>query len=66
MNCLVSGVDFLIEIAKVRQSFHRQAVFVFFAIELQFHQMPGKSFTGAPRLGTVRKCAIYDQRVING
>ena len=50
---LVSGVNFPMEIAKVRQSVHRQAVFVFFALDIHFHQMPRKSFTGAFRLGTV-------------
>jgi hypothetical protein len=33
---LVSGVSFTIEIAKVRQSVHRQAVFVFFALDVDF------------------------------
>jgi hypothetical protein len=36
---LVSGVDFQIEIAKVRQSAHRQAVLVFFVLDVHFHQM---------------------------
>jgi hypothetical protein len=63
---LISGINFLIKVAKVRQSLHRQAVFVFFALNVQFHQMFGKAFTGALRLGTVCKSAIYDQRAING
>jgi hypothetical protein len=63
---LVSGVDFLIKIAKVRQPLHRQAVFVFFASDVDFHQMLGKPFTSTLCLGTVCKSAIYDQRAING
>jgi hypothetical protein len=50
---LVSGVDFLIELAKVRQSVHRQSVFVFFALSAYFNQMLGKPFAGALRLGTI-------------
>jgi hypothetical protein len=64
--CLISGVDLLIEIAKVRQSFHRQAVFVFFALQVHFHQMLGQAVSGASRLGTVCKSAVYGQRAING
>jgi hypothetical protein len=63
---LASRVDFQIEIAKVRQSFHRQAVFVLFARDVLFHQMLGKPFSGSLRLGTVRKSAVYAQRAING
>jgi len=63
---LPSRVDFPIEIAKVRQSFHRQAVFVFFARDELFHQMLGKALTGSLRLGTVCKSAVYAQRAING
>ena len=63
---LVSGVDFPIEIAKVRQSVHRQAVFVFFALDVHFHQMPGKPFTGPLRLGTVCKSAVYAESAVNG
>jgi hypothetical protein len=63
---LASRVDFPIEIAKVRQSFHRQAVFVFFARDVLFHQMLGKALTGSLRLGTVCKSAVYGQRAING
>jgi hypothetical protein len=50
---LVSGVEFLIELAKVRQSVHRQSVFVFFAFSVYFHQMLGKLFAGAFSLGTI-------------
>jgi hypothetical protein len=50
---LVSGVDLLIELAKERQPVHRQSVFVFIALGGYFHQMPGKPFAGAFRLGTV-------------
>jgi hypothetical protein len=41
---LVSGIDFPIQSAKVRQPFHGQAMFVLFAIDKQFHQMLGKPF----------------------
>ena len=44
---------------------HRQAVLVFFAIDVQFHQMPRKLFTSSLRLGTVCKCAVQAQRAIN-
>jgi hypothetical protein len=50
---LVSGGDFLIDPAKVRQSVHRQPVFVFFALDVHFHQMLEKPLTDAFRLGTV-------------
>ena len=63
---LVSGVDFLIKVVKVSQPFHRQAVFVFFAIDVHFHQMHGKPLTGTLGLGTVCKSAVYAQRAING
>jgi len=63
---LVSGIDFLIKVVKVRQPFHRQAMFVFFALDVHFHQMLGKAFTGTLGLGTVCKSAIDDQRAING
>jgi hypothetical protein len=62
----VSRVDFPIEIAQVGQSVHRQAVFVRFALDVHFHQMPGQPFTGTPGLGTVCKCAVYAQRAIDG
>jgi hypothetical protein len=65
-TALVSGVDFLIKVAKVRQALHRQAVFVFFALDVHFQHMLGKPFTGALGLGTVCKSAIYDQCAING
>jgi hypothetical protein len=45
---LVSGVDFLIEVVKVRRRLHCQAVFVIFTRDVKFHQMLGKSFTGTP------------------
>jgi hypothetical protein len=63
---LTAGVDFPIEIAKVRQPFHRQAVFVLFALNVLFHQILGKPFAGSLRLGTVCKSAVYAQRAING
>jgi hypothetical protein len=63
---LNAGVDFPIEIAKVRKAFHRQAVFVLFALNVLFHQMLGKPFAGSLRLGTVCKSTVYDQRAING
>ena len=45
---------------------HHQAMLVFFAPDVQFHQMPGKPFTGPLGLGTVRKSTIQAQRAING
>jgi hypothetical protein len=63
---LVSGINFRIQIVKVRQALHRQAVFVSFAVEVDFHQMLGKPFTSTLGLGTVCKSAIYGQRAING
>jgi len=65
-TALISGIDFLIKVVKVRQPLHRQAVFVFFALNVHFFQMLGKPFTGTLGLGTVCKSAIYDQRAING
>ena len=65
-DALVSGIDFPIQIVKVSQPLHRQAVFVFFALDVHFHQMLGKPFTGTLGLGTVCKSAIYDQCAING
>jgi hypothetical protein len=62
----VSRVDFPIEIAQIRQSVHRQAVFVRFALDDHFHQMPGQPFAGAFGLGTVCECAVYAQRAIDG
>jgi hypothetical protein len=62
---LVSGVDVPIEVVKVGQPLHRQAVIVFLALDVHFHQMLGKPFTGTLGLGTVCKSAIYDQRAIN-
>jgi hypothetical protein len=63
---LVSGVVFPIEILQVRQSLHGQAVLVFFTFVVPLHQMPGKPFARALRLGTVCKSAIDSQRAING
>jgi len=63
---LVSGIDFPIQIVKVRQPLHRQAVVVSFAVDVHFHQMLGKPFAGTLGFGTVCKSAIYDQRAING
>jgi hypothetical protein len=63
---LVSGVDFAVEILQVRQSLHGQAVLVFFTFDVPLHQMPGKPFARALRLGTVRKSAIDSERAING
>jgi CspA family cold shock protein len=40
-------------------------VFVFFAVEEHFHQLLGKPFTGAPRLGAVCKRAVDAERAIN-
>jgi hypothetical protein len=63
---LVSGVDFLIKVVKVSQPFHRQAVFVFFAIDVHFHQMHGKPLTHPwPRNGLQERriCSARDQRV---
>ena len=65
-TALVSGVDFLIKVAKVRQPLRRQAVLVLFALDIHFRQMLGKPFTGALGLGAVCKSAIYDQRAIDG
>jgi hypothetical protein len=62
----ISRVDFPIEIAQIRQSVHRQAVLVGFALDDHFHQMPGEPLTGAPGLGTVCKRAVYAQRAIDG
>jgi hypothetical protein len=63
---LVSGIDFPIQVVKVREPLHRQAVLVFFALDVHFHQMLEQPFTGTPGLGTVCKGTIYDQRAING
>jgi hypothetical protein len=57
--CSVSGIDCPVQVAKVRYSVHRQAVLVFFALDVQFHQMLGEPFTGAPRLETVGEGAVY-------
>ena len=62
---LDSGIDFPIQIVKVRQPFHRQAMFVSFALDVHFHQMFGKPFTRALGLGTVCESAIYHQRAID-
>jgi hypothetical protein len=63
---LASGIDFPIQMLKKRQSVHRQAMFVFFAVDEHFHQMLGKPFTGTLCLGTVCKSAIDVQRAIDG
>jgi hypothetical protein len=63
---LVSGIDFPMEIVKVRQPFHCQAMLVFLAIEVHFHQVPGKPFADPLGLGAICKSAIDDQRAING
>jgi hypothetical protein len=65
-STLVSGIDFPIKIAKVRQSVHRQAVFVFFAVDVHFHQIPGKPLAGPLRFGTVCKSAVNAERAVNG
>ena len=41
-------------------------LFVLFALDVHFHEMRGKPFTGTLGLRTVCKSAIYDQRAING
>jgi hypothetical protein len=63
---LVSGVGLPVEILQIRQSLHGQAVLVFFTFDVPLHQMPGKPFARALRLGTVRKSAVDSQRAING
>jgi hypothetical protein len=63
---LVPGVDFPVNVVKVRQPLHRQAVLVFFALDVPFHQMLGKPLARALGLGTVCKSAIDGQRAING
>jgi hypothetical protein len=63
---LVSGIYFPIQVVKVRQPLHRQAMLVFFAFDVHFHQMLEKPFTGTLGLGTICKSTIYDQHAING
>ena len=65
-TALVSGVDVLMEVVKVRQPLGRQAVLVLFALDIHFHQMLGKPFTGSLGLGAVCKSAIHDQRAVDG
>jgi hypothetical protein len=65
-RALASGVDLLIKVPKVRQSLHRQAMFVCFALDVHFHQMPGELFTGALGLGTVCQSVVNAQRAIDG
>jgi hypothetical protein len=60
---LVSRVDSLIELPKVRQFVYRQLVFVFSPSAYVFTQMLGHRFTGAFRLGTV---LLERQRAIDG
>jgi hypothetical protein len=62
----VLGVDFPVEILKIGQPVHRQPVFVLFALDVHFHQMPGQPFTGPLGLGTVCQSAVYAQRAIDG
>jgi hypothetical protein len=45
---------------------HGQAMLVLFTVDVQFHEVPRKTLTGALRLGTVRKGAVYAQRAIDG
>jgi hypothetical protein len=44
---------------------HRQSVLVFFAADVQFHQMPGELFSGPLRLWAIGKDAVYAQCAIN-
>jgi hypothetical protein len=62
---LVSGVNFAIEIAKIRQSVHGQAMFVLFAADVHFHQMPRKPVTSPLRFATVSERAVYAERAVN-
>ena len=64
-TALVSEVDVLMEVVKVRQPLDHQAVLVFFALDVYFHQMLGKPFTGSLGLGAVCKSAVDDQRAID-
>jgi hypothetical protein len=41
-------------------------VFIRFALDVHFHQMPGEPLTGNLGLGTVCKRAVYAQRAIYG
>ena len=61
----VSGVNFAIEIAKIRQYVHGQAMFVLFAADVHFHQMPGKPVTRPLRFATVSERAVYSERAVN-
>jgi hypothetical protein len=63
---LASGVNFPIQIAKIRQAYHRQAMLILFTRDVLFHQMPGKACAGTPRLGAVRKRAIDPQGAVDG
>jgi len=45
---------------------HRQAMFIFFALDALLYQMPGKPFAGTLGLGTVCKGAMDAQRAIDG
>jgi hypothetical protein len=66
VTCSMSGVHCPVELTKVRQSMHRQAVLVFFARDVHFHQVPGEPFTGSLGLGTVCKSTVQAERPING
>jgi len=44
---------------------HGEAVFVFFSIIVDLHQVLGQPFTGALSLGTICKSAVYGQRAID-
>jgi hypothetical protein len=63
---LISGIDFPVQGAKIRQTHHRQAMMVLFALVVLLHQMPGKAFAGSPCLGAVCQSAINAQGAIDG
>jgi hypothetical protein len=50
---------------KVRQSFHREAMLVFFALDKPFHEMLGKPLADALRFGSICKRAIDAERAIH-
>jgi hypothetical protein len=62
----VSEVAFPIQFAKVWKPVHRQAVLVFFTLDVELHQVSWKTLAGAFHLGTVCQGAVYAQRAING
>jgi hypothetical protein len=45
---VVSGIDFVIQVVKVRQPLHRQVMFVSFTLDVRLHQMLGKPLMGTP------------------